>query len=105
MSNGTQTQDAPAVSPLVSPIFTQFSKVAGSFMSINQANTLANGNTVIYVDTIGMLAWPATVSGFTKLVQMTVTPSAAVAGDTPPAAVTFTLSGEGTAALPLFALS
>jgi hypothetical protein len=86
------------------PKFGQFSKLWGSLMSVNQANTLANGVTVVFLDMIALLAWPATISAFTARTSMVVTPSAAITGDTPPAAVTFSLSGDGSANLPLMAL-
>jgi hypothetical protein len=100
MSNG--------ITPLVSnpAVFGQFSKVWGALMSVNQANAqMANGITVVFLDMIGMLAWPATVSAFTARTSMVVTPTAAIAGDTPPAAVTLTLSGDGSANLPIYALN
>jgi hypothetical protein len=73
-------------------------------MSVNQANSLSNGKQVIFLDMIGRTAWPATITAFTKLQSMTVTPTSALGG-TPPGPVTFTLSGEGTAALPLHGLN
>lgn len=73
-------------------------------MSVNQANAQKSGNAVVFLDMIGMLAYPATITAFTKLQTMTVTPTSAQGG-TPPAAVTFTLSGDGTANLPVYALN
>lgn len=94
------------VTPLAAgpPIFSQFSPIAGQLMSVNQANSLSNGKTVIFADLVGMSAWPATISAFTKLGSMLVTPTSTM-GLTPPAPVTFPLSGEGTASLPLYAVS
>jgi hypothetical protein len=86
------------------PLFAQFSKIVGGLMSVNQANSLASGKQVIFLDMIGMLAWPATITAFTKLVSMTVTPTSTLGG-TPPAPVTFTLTGDGTACLPVYGLN
>jgi hypothetical protein len=86
------------------PIFAQFSKIWGGLMSVNQANSLGSGKQVLFLDMIGLLAYPATITAFTKLVSMTVTPTSA-SGVTPPAPVTFTLSGDGTANLPVYALT
>jgi hypothetical protein len=92
------------VTPLAVPIFSQFTTIQGPLMSVNQANSLSNGKQVIFMDMIGRSAWPATITAFIKLSTMTVTPTSALGG-TPPAPVTFTLSGEGTAALPLYGLN
>jgi hypothetical protein len=86
------------------PIFAQFSKIWGGLMSVNQANSLSSGKQVLFLDMIALLAYPATITSFTKLQNMTVTPTSALGG-TPPAPVTFPLNGEGTAALPLYALN
>jgi hypothetical protein len=86
------------------PIFSQFSKIWGGLMSVNQANAQANGKQVLFLDMVGMLAYPATITAFTKLQTMTVTPTSAQGG-TPPAPVTFPLNGEGTASLPIYALN
>jgi hypothetical protein len=85
------------------PIFSVFSKLKG-LMSVNQANAQKSGNQVIFYDMVALLIWPATITAFTKGTSMTVTPTS-TQGGSPPAAVTFALNGEGTAALPLFALN
>jgi hypothetical protein len=92
------------VTPLAVPVFSVFTTIWGPLMSVNRANSLSNGKQVIFLDMIGLTAWPATITAFTKLSTMTVTPTSALGG-TPPGPVTFTLSGDGTAALPLYGLN
>jgi hypothetical protein len=85
------------------PIFSQFTKIWGALCSVNQANQLASGAVVVFLDMIGLIGYAATVTAVTKNQSITVTVTHPPAWMT--AAQTFTLGTDGSAALPFYALT